>query len=108
MHAILEGDTTECRELTPLPKKRLSYLLLSKDDQPSITATSCVLVPAALQEHCHVTSFVSTLVHVVGDARVDTDKQSITILSGVLLLVSVASGEQDHTSSGVIALARVS
>ena len=52
-----------------------------------------------------MTSFVSTLVHVVGDALVDTDKQSITILSGVSAFASVASGEQDHASSGALALA---
>ena len=105
MRALLEGDTTKCHELTPLFKKQcLSYSLL-KDTQQSITATSCALMPAASQEYRHVTSFVSTLVHVVGDALVDTDKQSITILSGVSAFASVASGEQDHASSGALALA---
>jgi hypothetical protein len=47
--------------------------------------------------------------HVAGNARVDSDKQSqsITILSSVSVLMSVASWEQDHMSSGVYALGRV-
>jgi hypothetical protein len=48
MYAILEGATAECHELPPLPKKHLSYSLLSKDERPSITVTSCALVPVAL------------------------------------------------------------
>ncbi len=50
-----------------------------------------------------MTSCVSTLVHVAGDAPVDRDKQSSTILSGVSALASVASGDQDHVYSGVYA-----
>ena len=102
MRALLEGDTTECHELTPLLKKRRLSYSLSKDTQQSITATSCALMPAALQEYRHMTSFVS------GDARVNSDKQNITISSGVSALASVASGEQNHASSGARTIARVS
>ena len=101
MHALLEGDTTECHELTPLFKKRLSYSL-SKNTQQSITTTSCALMPAASQKYRHVISFVS------GDAQVNSDKQTITILSGVSALASVASEEQNHALSGALAIARVS
>ena len=102
MRALLEDDTTECPELTPLLKKRRLSYSLSKDTQQSITATSCALMPAALQEYRHMTSFVS------GDARVNSDKQNITISSGVSALASVASGEQNHASSGARKIARVS
>ena len=39
------------------------------------------------------------------DASVNSDKQNITILSGVSALASVASGEQNHASSGALAIA---
>ena len=55
MYEILEGVTSDdqqrCHDLIPLPKKRLSYLLLKE----SITVTSCVLVHVASLEHGHVT-----------------------------------------------------
>ncbi len=93
---------------------------MSLDDTPSQEAPIILVVairhaaeyhcdlPAALQEHRHVTSFVSTLLHVVGDALVDRDKQSITIFSCVSALASVVSGKQDHVSSGALALTQVS
>ena len=102
MHALLEGDTTECHELTPLFKKRRLSYSLSKDMQQSITATSCAFMPAASQEYRHVTSFVS------GNAWVNSDKQNITILSGVSALASVASGEQKYALSGALAIVQVS
>jgi hypothetical protein len=116
MCAILEGDTVvtfddqqQCHHLTPIPKKGLSYLM--SQDKQSITVTSCAHAPVASQEHSRMTSCVSALVRVAGNARVDRDnlddKQSITITSGVSVHVRVASGEQDHVSSGLSALSCV-
>jgi hypothetical protein len=92
MRAI-EGDTSDdqqlCHDLTPLPKKRLSYSLLSKDEQQSITVSSPALAPVASRERGHVTSCDSTtLTHMAGDAQVDRDEQSSTISSGVSALTS--------------------
>ena len=116
MHALLEGDTTECHELTPLFKKRRLSYSLSKDTQQRITTTSCALMPPASQEYRHVTSFVSGNAWVNSDKQnitilsgvVNSDKQNITILSGVSALASVASEEQNHALSGALAIARVS
>ena len=103
----MSDNQQRCHDLTPLPKKHLSYSLLSKDEQQSISVTFRALAPVASRECSHVTSCESTLAHVAGDARVDRVKQSSTISSGVSALTSVAFGEQDHAYSGVYVIARV-
>jgi hypothetical protein len=115
IHAILKcnavvtfDDQQWFHHMTPLPKKRLSYSM-SQDEQ-SITVASCVLVPVASREHSGMTSCVSALPpSVADDSQVDRDnideERSITVTSGVSALARVASGEQDHVSSGVSALA---
>ncbi len=71
--------------------------------------TSRMLAPVASQEHSGMTSCVSLLMpRVAGNLRVGryniNEECSITITSGVSALTHVASGEQDHVSSGVSVL----
>ncbi len=74
--------------------------------------TSCAFAPVASREHSGMTSCVSALaLCVAGNLQVDRynidEERSVTITSGVSALTRVASGEQDHMSSGVSVLACV-